>query len=132
MQLDPYTVDQTESVQQTIKIKSQRKRLKRTRFLEIEYLHTKTKFFKILLQKFGTFAKTKKIEYQNHNDWWEAGKLYFKTITTAYRTKINQHINKKQESLMNYIFQEKSKLKPYKKQIDKYQQDLEEIENYKN
>ena len=33
---------------------------------------------------------------------------------------------------MNYIFQEKSKLKPYKKQIDKYQQDLEEIENYKN
>ena len=42
-----------------------------------------------------------------------------------------EQINKKQQQLINYISQEKSKLKPNIEKVNKYQQDLNDIENYK-
>ena len=65
---------------------------------------------------------------QNHNDWWDAGKLYFKAIAIDYCTKVNKQINKKQQTLIDYISQEKSTLNPNNEQIHKYQQELNDIE----
>ena len=72
-----------------------------------------------------------KFEYQNHNKWWEAGKLYSKTRRIDYYTKINQQINIRQQNLINYIFQEKSKSNLNQTQLDKYQQELDDMENDK-
>ena len=57
-------------------------------------------------------------------------KLYSKTRIDYY-TKINQQINIKQQNLINYIFQEKSKSNLKQTQLDKYQQELDDIENDK-
>ena len=40
-------------------------------------------------------------------------------------------INKKQQTLIRYISQEKSKINPNNENINKYQQELNDIENYK-
>ena len=70
-------------------------------------------------------------QYNNHNLWWDAGKLYLKTITIDYCTRRNKNINQKQQQLINDISHEKSKLNANIEKIKKYQQDLNDIENYK-
>ena len=70
-------------------------------------------------------------QYNNHNLWWDAGKLYLKTITIDYCTRRNKKINQKQQQLINDISHEKSKLNANIEKIKKYQQDLNDIENYK-
>ena len=92
----------------------------------------KQKKFQEIFKNFWNFRQHKKKEYKNHNDWWDAGKLYFKTIAIDYCTRRNKQINKKQQELIHYISQEKSKLNPNIEQINKYQQELNDIENYKN
>ena len=60
------------------------------------------------------------------------GKLYFKTVLIDYCTRRNKPTNKKQQELIDHISQEKLKLHPNIEQINKYQQELNDIENYKN
>ena len=40
----------------------------------------KQKKFQEIFKIFWNFWQNKKKEYKYHNDWWDAGKLYFKTI----------------------------------------------------
>ena len=73
-----------------------------------------------------------KSQYINLNDWWDAGKLHFKTITIDYCTQRNKQLNKKLQKLIQYISQEKSKTNPNMEKITKCQHELDEIENYKH
>ena len=57
--------------------------------------------------------------------------MYLKTILIDFCTRKNKHIHKKQEDQISYITQEKSKLTPNIEKINKYQQELNDIENYK-
>ena len=82
----------------------------------------KQKQFKEIFEKFWTYWQNKKTEYKNH--WWDAGKLYLKTIKINYCTRRNKNINQKQQQLINNICQEKSKLNPNIEKVNKYQQDL--------
>ena len=91
----------------------------------------KHKKFKEILQSFWEHWQKKKIEYENYNVWWDTGKMYLKTIIIDFCTRKNKQINKKQQDLIFYITQEKSKLTPNIEKINKYQQELNEIENYK-
>ena len=75
--------------------------------------------------------QNQKNKYLNINDWWESGKLYFKQLAIEYCTRKNQKITKKQNPLTTQILQEKAKLKPDIEKIEKYQQTLDEINNYK-
>ena len=50
--------------------------------------------------------------YNNHNDWWEIGKIYFKVIAIEYCTKINYKLNQKHNTLIKNINEEKLKTQP--------------------
>ena len=56
---------------------------------------------------------------------------YFKQLAIEYCTRKNQKITKKKTTLATRILQEKIKLKPDIEKIEKYQQSLDEINNYK-
>ena len=92
----------------------------------------KQKKFQEIFKNFWKYWQNNKIEYENLNDWWDAGKLYLKAIATEYCTRRNKQINKKQQELINYMSQEKSRINPNIEKINKYQQELTEIENYKS
>ena len=79
----------------------------------------------------GIREKEKKTEYRNQNEWWDIGKIYLQTIIIDFCTRKNKQINKKQQNLILHITQEKSRLTPNIEKINKYQQELNEIENYK-
>ena len=52
-------------------------------------------------------------------------------IIIEYCTKRNKEINQKQQTLIQNITKEKSKINPNTDIINKQQQDLQDIENYK-
>ena len=87
--------------------------------------------FKEIFQNFWNYWQNEKIKYKNHNAWWDAGKIYLKAITIDFCTRKNKQINKKQQYLISYITQEKSKLIPNIEKLNKYQQELNDLENYK-
>ena len=89
------------------------------------------KQFKELFQSFWKYWQKEKIKYKNHNAWWDAGKMYLKAIAIDFCNRKNKQINKKQQHLISYITQEKSKLIPNIEKKNKYQQELNNIENYK-
>ena len=63
-------------------------------------------YMSILQQKkFWEYWQKKKIEYKNHNVWWDAGKMYVKAIITDFCTRKNKQINKKQQDLIFYSTQ---------------------------
>ena len=92
----------------------------------------KLKQFQKIFYSFWKFWQNKKREYTNYNDWWNAGKLYLKLITIDFCTQRNKQIQKQIQKLAQYIFQEKSKINPNTDEINKCQQELDEIENYRN
>ena len=92
----------------------------------------KQKEFQEIFKKFWKNWQNKKREYKNQNLWWDADKLYFKKIAIEYCTRKNKQINNKQQNLTQYISQAKSKLNPNTEKINKYQQELNDIENYKH
>ena len=87
--------------------------------------------FKEIFQNFWNYWQNEKIKFKNHNSWWDAGKIYLKAITIDFCTRKNKQINKKQQDLISYITQEKSKISPNIEKINKLQQELDDIENYK-
>ena len=92
----------------------------------------KQKKFQEIFKNFWNFWQKKKKEYKNHNNCWDTGKLYFKTVPIDYFTRRNKPTNKKQQELIDHLSQEKLKLHPNIEQINKYQQELNDIEHYKN
>ena len=90
----------------------------------------KHKNFQNIFQQFWKNWQKGKTKYQNQIDWWEIGKLYFKTLPREYCTKRNQQLNNKYQTLIKYINEEKFKLQPNIHKIEQYQQNLEDIENY--
>ena len=87
--------------------------------------------FKEIFLNFWNYWQNEKIKYKNQNAWWDAGKIYIKAITIDFCTRKNKQINKKQQDLISYITQEKSKTSPNIEKINKLQQELDDIENYK-
>ena len=57
--------------------------------------------------------------------------MYLKTIIINFCTRKNKQINKKKQHLISYITQEKSKLIPNIEKLNKYHQELNDLENYK-
>ena len=90
----------------------------------------KHKNFQNIFQQFWKNWQKGKTKYQNQIDWWEIGKLYFKTLPRECCTKRNQQLNNKYQTLIKYINEEKFKLQPNIHKIEQYQQNLEDIENY--
>ena len=58
-------------------------------------------------------------------------KLYFKIIAIKFLTEKNQKINNKLQKLTNNILEEKNKKEPKKMNIDNWQNQINDIENYK-
>ena len=58
-------------------------------------------------------------------------KLYFKIIAIKFLTEKNQKINNKLQKLTNNILEEKNKKEPNKMNIDNWQNQINDIENYK-
>ena len=90
----------------------------------------KHKNFQEIFKSFWTYWQKQKRKYDNQLLWWDAGKLYLKTIIIEYCTKRNKEINQKQQTLIENITKEKSKINSNIEIINKYQQELNEIENY--
>ena len=91
----------------------------------------KHKNFQELFKNFWTYWQKQKRKYDNQLLWWDAGKLYLKTIIIEYCTKRNRELNQKQQTLIENITKEKSKINPNMEIVNKHQQELNEIENYK-
>ena len=91
----------------------------------------KHKEFQRIFKEYWTLWQKQKRKYENQLLWWDAGKLHLKTIIIEYCSKRNKETNKKQQILIEDITKEKSKINPNTETINKYQQELNDIENYK-
>ena len=91
----------------------------------------KQKHFQEIFKNYWSYWRKQKQKYENQLLWWDAGKLYLKMIIIEYCTKRNKEINQKQQTLIQNITKEKSKISPNTDIINKHQQDLQDIENYK-
>ena len=89
------------------------------------------KTFQKILNGFWKDWQKQKTKYANHNNWWEIGKIYIQTLAVDHCKKLNHSINKKHQKLVKHIIEEKSKLQPNTRQIEKYQQTVQDIETYK-
>ena len=126
----PTTISDHDSVSVTLQVS--KKEPKGPGIWKLNTSILKHKAFEDIFNKFWKYWQEQKINYKNQNDWWDIGKLYFKTIAIDYCTKINQKLNKNYQTLMKNIIEEKSSLKPDISKIEECEQKLEEIENYKN
>ena len=89
------------------------------------------KTFQKIIKGFWKDWQKEKTKYTNHNNWWEIGKIYIQTLAVDYCKNLNLSINKKHQTLIKQIIEEKSKLQPNTNQIEKYQQMIQDIETYK-
>ena len=87
--------------------------------------------FQKLFKNFGKDWHKEKNKYSSLNQWWESSKLYFKIIAIKFLTEKNQKINNKLQKLTNNILEEKNKKEPNKMNIDNWQNQINDIENYK-
>ena len=91
----------------------------------------KHKNFQEIFPKFWKFWQNQKKKYDNQLLQWDAGKLHLKNIIIEYCTKRNKKLNQKQQTLIQNITTEKSKINPNTDIINKNQQELNDIENFK-
>ena len=89
------------------------------------------KTYQIIFKHFWNDWQNEKTKCKTHNEWWEIGKLYIKTITIEYCTKKNKEINNRYNQLIKNINEEKSKPYPDYKKTEENQRELEDIDNYK-
>ena len=113
----------------SLKIKVTKEKPKGLNYWKLTTKHKKhlKKPFKI----FGQIGNNNKKKYRSLNHWWELGKIYFKIVTIQHSKEKNQNLNKKQETLIQQINNEKNKALPNHNKIKKWQEDLNDIENYK-
>ena len=78
----------------------------------------------------GRLTKRKN-KYPSLNQCWESGKLYFKILAIKFSTEKKQKINNKLEKLTNSILQKKNKTEPNKINIENWQNQIIDRENYK-
>ena len=121
----PTTISDHDSVSVTLQVS--KKEPKGPGIWKLNTSILKHKAFEDIFNKFWKYWQEQKINYKNQNDWWDIGKLYFKTIAIDYCTKINQKLNKNYQTLMKNIIEEKSSLKPDINKIEECEQKLEEI-----
>ena len=91
----------------------------------------KQKEFQKIFQNFWQDWQKEKIKYKSLNQWWESGKIYFKTLAIRFSIEKNQNINKKLTHLTNEILQEKNKINPEPNKIEQLQRSIDNIEHYK-
>ena len=91
----------------------------------------KHKNFQEIFPKFWKFWQNQKKKYDNQLLQWDAGKLHLKNIIIEYCTKRSKKLNQKQQTLIQNITTEKSKINPNTDIINKNQQELNDIENFK-
>ena len=91
----------------------------------------KQKYFKEIFQKFWKNWQEQKIKYKSINQWWESGKIYFRMLAIEYCKEENYKTLQKQKNLTNQILIEKIKPAPNLGQLEIWQQQLEDIENYR-
>ena len=91
----------------------------------------KHKNFQEIFPKFWKFWQNQKKKYDNQLLQWDAGKLNLKNIIIEYCTKRNKKLNQKQQTLIQNITTEKSKINPNTDIVNKNQQELNDIENFK-
>ena len=86
-----------------------------------------TEIFRIFWQNW----QKEKPKYNSINQWWDSGKIYFQILAIEYSKKQNHLINSKLQKLTDQIIHEKTKTTPNLTNINNWQQELEDIENYK-
>ena len=91
----------------------------------------KQKPFQKIFQNFWKDWQKEKNKYAFLNHWWGSGKLYFKILAIKFSTEKNQKINNKLQKLTNSILQEKNKEQSNKINIENWQNQINDIENYK-
>ena len=91
----------------------------------------KQKQFQNIFNTFWISWTKEKPKYENHSDWWEIGKIYFKNMATEYSTGKSRQIKNKYKQCIKIINEEKIKSQPDIMKIKKHKIELEYIENYK-
>ena len=91
----------------------------------------KQKQFQNTFKKFWSSWTKEKPKYENHNDWWEIGKMYFKSMAIEYSTEKKRKNKNKYNQCIKIINEEKTKPQPDTMKIKICEIELEEIENYK-
>ena len=87
----------------------------------------KQKRFKEIFQQFWKNWQTQ-IKYKPINQWW---KIRFRMLVVEHCKEHNYKSTQKQKNLTNQILTEKTKPAPSPEQIEMWQQQLEDIENYR-
>ena len=128
-QIIPNTISDHDSVTIVIQVNKKESRGPGTWKLNTNILTQKE--FKKIFQKFWNNWQNEKKNYDNHNNWWEIGKIYFKVIAIEYCTKTNHKLNQKHNKLIKNINEEKLKTQPDPTKTENFLIELEEIENYK-
>ena len=97
-QITPNTISDHDSVTTTIQIN--KKEPKGPGIWKLNTNILTQKDFKKIFETFWKNWQHEKNNYKNHNDWWEIDKIYFKTISIEYCTKINYTLNETYNKLL--------------------------------
>ena len=128
-QIIPTTISDHDSVLVTIQVNIQTP--KGPGIWKLNTTILKEKQFQNTLKIFWSSWTKEKPKYENHDDWWEIGNMYFKNMAIEYSTEKNRQIKNKYNQCIEIINEEKTKSQPDTMKIKKYEIELEEIENYK-
>ena len=114
-----------------LKIKIKKTNVSGTGYRKLNTSILKQKPFQKIFQNFWEDWQKEKNKYPSLSQWWESGKLYFKILAIKFSTEKKQKINNKLQKLTNSILQEKNKTEPKKINIENWQNQINDIENYK-
>ena len=70
----------------------------------------KQKQFQNMFKKFWITWTKEKPKYENHNDWWEIGKIYFKNTAIEYSTEKSRQIKINITNVLKLEMKRKSNL----------------------
>ena len=114
-----------------LKIKIKKTNVSGTGYWKLNTSILKQKHFQKIFQNFWEDWQKEKNKHPSLNQCWESGKLYFKILAIKFSTEKKQKINNKLEKLTNSILQEKNKTEPNKINIENWQNQIIDRENYK-
>ena len=92
----------------------------------------KQKQFQNIFNTFWISWTKEKPKYENHSDWWEIGKIYFKNMATEYSTEKSRQIKNKYKQCIKIINEEKIKSQPDIMKIKKHKIELDTLKTIKN
>ena len=88
--------------------------------------------FQTALKNFSCNWQQQKTSYDHIFLWWEKGKMYLKMLAIHYCVEAQKNIWKKQEELTLFLTTEKMKQNPDLNRINKAQNHLQDIQDYKS